>query len=444
MNSDIKEIEFASPSSLIDDPRNARIHSKKQTAQLMRSIQRFGFNSPVIVRKDGTIVAGHGRVAAAKQLGLETIPIIRVEHLSEAECRAYMLADNKIAANAGWDFELLASELRGLIDLDFDVSLTGFTATEIDLAICAADEANSKSSRKSELENVIPDLPVVPITRPGDLWVLNRHKLLCGDARDPNDYRRLLECGPAHLIFTDPPYNVPIPGHVSGLGKVAHRNFAMACGEMSEEDFTVFLKQTLGLAANACRGGAIAFVCMDWRHISELLAAGEEVFSELKNLCVWAKTNGGMGTFYRSRHELVFVFKVGTGPHTNNFGLGDTGRYRTNVWEYAGISAMSAARSEELEMHPTVKPVALVADAILDCSNRGQIVLDPFGGSGTTLIAAHKTGRTARLIEYDPGYCDTIITRYQKVTGKLARLASSGETFEEVGEARDHANGEAA
>jgi DNA modification methylase len=208
----------------------------------------------------------------------------------------------------------------------------------------------------------------------------------------------------------------------------------MAAGEMSAPAFTAFLKASLGNAASAARDGAIAFVCMDWRHLDELLAAAKEVFSSLKNLCIWNKTNGGMGTFYRSKHELVFVFKVGTAAHTNTFGLGDTGRYRTNVWDYAGVNTFSSARADELAMHPTVKPVALVADAIKDCSRRGEIVLDPFGGSGSALIAAERTGRCARLIEFDPAYCDQIVRRFEKVTGKSAQLAVTGESFEGVSE----------
>lgn len=238
------------------------------------------------------------------------------------------------------------------------------------------------------------------------------------------------------LVFTDPPYNVPIDGHVSGLGTVRHREFAMASGEMSREAFTDFLTQTLSLAASVCRDGAIAFVCMDWRHMGELLKAGEASFTELKNMWVWNKTNGGMGTFYRSKHELVFVFKVGSAPHTNTFGLGDTGRYRTNVWDYPGVSSISAHRLEDQAMHPTVKPTALVADAIRDCTKHGQTVLDIFGGSGTTLIAADTCGRRARLIEYDPIYCDTIITRWERLTGKHATLAETGETFEKIAEER--------
>jgi DNA modification methylase len=256
--------------------------------------------------------------------------------------------------------------------------------------------------------------------------------------RFPNgeSFDRLLERERTNLIFTDPPYNVPIDGHVCGLGRIRHREFAMGAGEMSREAFTTFLQLTLGHAAAFCRDGAIAFVCMDWRHMAELLAAGEAVFSELKNVCVWNKTNGGMGSFYRSKHELVFVFKVGSAAHTNTFGLGDTGRYRTNVWDYAGVNSLRSARAEELAIHPTVKPVALVAEAIKDCSRRGGIVLDLFGGSGTTLIAAEKTGRLARLVEFDPAYCDQILRRFERVTGKQAKLAATGQTFEAVAQER--------
>ena len=240
----------------------------------------------------------------------------------------------------------------------------------------------------------------------------------------------------ADLVFTDPPYNVKIDGNVCGLGSVKHREFAFASGEMNRDQFTAFLTETLGNMGAVMRDGAIAFVCMDWRHMSELLAAGETAFTELKNLVVWNKTNGGMGAFYRSKHELIFVFKQGTAEHTNSFGLGETGRYRTNVWDYAGISSIGAGRSDELAMHPTVKPVAMIADAIRDCSKRGQIVLDAFGGSGSTLIAAEKTGRSARLIEYDPLYCDTIVRRWEIYTGKRATLAVTGQTFEDLAETR--------
>lgn len=413
---------------------NARTHSKKQIAQIAESIKRFGFVNPVLIGDDNQILAGHGRVEAAKLLGMAKVPTIKLSHLSEAERRAYVLADNKLALNAGWDRDLLAVELQALIDLDFDVTVAGFSLAEVDFALDDAREADPKSPAGPEDE--IPPVPPVAVSKAGDLWLLGRHKLLCGDAREVQDYETLLGSEKVDLIFTDPPYNVPIAGNVSGLGKVKHGDFAMGVGEMSSSAFTQFLIETLRPGAERCRDGAIAFVCMDWRHLGELWAAGGEVFTELKNVCVWNKTNGGMGTFYRSKHELIFVYKVGTAPHVNTFGLGDTGRYRTNVWDYAGISSMQAGRAEEQAMHPTVKPTALVADAIRDCSTRGAIVLDAFGGSGTTLIAAEKTGRSARLIEYDPAYCDVIIKRYQRLTGKHAVFASTEQNFEDVEEAR--------
>lgn len=409
--------------------RNARTHSKKQVRQIASSIERFGFVNPVLVTGTGEIIAGHGRVQAAKALGLETVPTLLIEHLSKTEKRAYILADNKLALNAGWDKELLAIELQGLIDFEFDVELTGFSLAEIDFALDDAREASADAA--DEPENAIPPLATEAVTKTGDLWQLGNHRLLCGDARDEGAFARLLGNEPADLVFTDPPYNVKIDGHVCGSGEIKHREFAFASGEMSDAEFTEFLVATLGNAARSMRDGAIAFVCMDWRHMGELLAAGNACFTELKNVVVWNKTNGGMGTFYRSQHELIFVFKQGGAPHTNSFGLGETGRYRTNVWSYAGISSMGTSRAEELAMHPTVKPVALVADAIKDCSRRGEIVLDCFGGSGSTLIAAEKTGRKARLIEYDPLYCDTIVRRWEKFTGKHAIHAASGITFED-------------
>jgi DNA modification methylase len=426
------DIEPMPVASLRPHPGNARTHSKRQIRQIADSIQRFGFTNPVLIGSEGQIIAGHGRVEAAKLLGFESVPTVRLSHLTVAQCRAYVIADNKLALNAGWDRELLAIELQGLIDIDFDVELTGFSLAEIDIVL---DEAREGSpSGPAEAEDEIPALehPATAVTRSGDMWRLGRHRLICGDSRNRSAFDLLMDNERADLIFTDPPYNVPIDGHVTGLGRIRHREFAMGVGEMSRDEFTRFLQQTLGHAAALARDGAIAFVCMDWRHMGELLKAGQAVFSELKNLCIWNKTNGGMGTFYRSKHELVFVFKAGTAPHTNTFGLGDGGRYRTNVWDHAGVNTLRPGRSEDLAMHPTVKPVALVVDAIKDCSRRGQIVLDPFAGSGTALIAAEKTGRQARAIEFDPAYCDVILRRFERVTGKQANHATTGMSFEEV------------
>lgn len=413
--------------------RNARTHSKKQLNQIAKSIQRFGFTNPVLVSDDLEIIAGHGRVAAAKLIGMTSVPTLALSHLSEAERRAYVLADNKLALNAGWDSEILALELQGLVDLGFEVELTGFSIAEVDSIIELAGDANPKT-RDAKADQV-PALADVAITRMGDIWQLGRHQLLCGDARSSEDLATLMAGKTADMVFTDPPYNVAINGHVSGLGNTKHREFAMASGEMSSDQFTTFLVESLGAMAGVMRDGALAFVCMDWRHMEELITAGRKVFAEHKNLIVWNKTNGGMGSLYRSKHELIFLYKWGTAPHTNSFGLGETGRYRTNVWDYAGISSISASRAEELAMHPTVKPVALIADAIKDCSKRGEIILDAFGGSGSTLIAAEKTGRQARLVEYDPLYCDTIIRRWEKFTGKQAVHAGTGRAFEDLSDA---------
>ena len=414
--------------------RNARTHSKRQISQIAESIKRFGFTNPILISGNRDVVAGHGRLEAAKLLGFQEVPTLELAHLSRAELRAYALADNKLALNAGWDTETLATELQALIDLNVDIEVTGFSVTEVDMIIHTACEADPASPPCRE--DVIPDGYPTAVTQRGDIWHLGRHLLLCGDALLSEDVAALMGSTSATILFTDPPYNVPINGHVNGLGRTRHREFAMASGEMSANEFTTFLTNALGNGATHCVDGAIAFVCMDWRHVSELLAAGDCVFSELKNICVWNKTNGGMGTFYRSKHEFVFVFKKGTAPHINNFGLGDTGRYRTNVWDYPGVSSIGSFRDEALEMHPTVKPVAMVADAIRDCSKRGHLVLDPFAGSGTTAIAAEICGRSARLIELDPIYCDTIVRRFENYTGRSATLKGTSQTFEDVTKTR--------
>jgi DNA modification methylase len=429
-------IEMVSVSSLKPYKGNARTHSKKQLRQIADSIKKFGFTNPILIGDACEIIAGHGRVEAARLLGVEQVPAIRLSHLDTAQRRAYVIADNKLALNAGWDRELLAIELQTLVDLDFEVEITGFSVAEVDLLFDEVKGSSPDAEHAADNDRLPATDLASAVNRRGDLWIMGRHRLLCGDSREATTFAQLMDGERADLIFTDPPYNVRIDGHVCGLGRIRHREFAMGAGEMSPEAFTSFLQLTLGHAAASCRDGAIAFVCMDWRHIGELLVAGKAVFSEMKNLCVWNKTNGGMGSFYRSKHELVFVFKVGSASHTNTFGLGDSGRYRTNVWDYAGINALRPGRSEEFAMHPTVKPVELVADAIRDCSRRAEIVLDVFAGSGTTLIAAEGTGRCARLVEFDPAYCDQILRRYGQLTGKQAKLASTGQDFEAVSEQR--------
>jgi len=427
-------IDHRPPGELIPYARNARTHSKKQIAQIASSIAKFGFNNPVLIDKEGRIVAGHGRVEAAKQLGIETVPVIGLEHLSDAQKRAYILADNRLADKAGWDREILAIELQYLMseELEFDVTITGFEMPEIDVLI---EELDPKPDKRDPAD-FVPALQDQAVTRLGDIWLIGPHRLICGDSLDPATFADLLDGEQAQMVFTDPPYNVPIDGHVSGLGEMKHREFAFASGEMTAAEFEGFLATVFTNLAEASVDGAIHFVAMDWRHMAEVLAAGQGSYSEFKNLCVWSKTNGGMGSLYRSQHELFFVFKSGTAPHINNVELGKHGRYRTNVWSYAGANSFSKTRDDDLAMHPTVKPVALVMDAILDCSKRSGLVLDAFAGSGTTLVAAHKTGRRGYGIELDPLYCDVIVRRMKKLTRLEAVLAETGESFDAISEAR--------
>lgn len=415
------------------NPRNARRHSQKQLSQIAASIREFGFNSLVVVDEDGVILVGHGRVEGARMAGLQSVPVLRVAHLTQEQKIAFALADNKIALNADWEIDQLRELWRELVgaEINFDLEVTGFETAEIDLLVDGPTEPE-----KVDRSDLVPPTQAEAVSKLGDLWHLGDHRLLCADACDPASYAALLGDEQARLVFTDPPYNVPIDGHVSGLGAVKHREFQMACGEMTSAEFAHFLKTVFRNLESASVDGAVNFICMDWRHLGEVITAADGVYSELKNLCVWNKNNGGMGSFYRSKHELVFVYKVGTAPHLNMIELGKHGRYRTNVWDYAGVNTFRSGRDAELEMHPTVKPTALVIDAIKDCSRRGDIVLDAFSGSGTTIMAAHKSRRRARAIELDPLYVDVAIRRWQSCTGQMATMSITGESFAEVEQRR--------
>jgi DNA modification methylase len=424
------QVEYLDIGKLRPSPQNARTHSPQQIRQLERSVAEFGFTNPPLVDSAGFILAGHGRVEAAKRLGFTRVPIIRISHLSEAQRRAYIIADNKLAEKAGWDRDILAIELQGLIDVGFDAELTGFDVPEIEMILDARDPVSSDATADS-----IPDIaPTRVITKVGDLWILGDHRLLCGDARHEGSFATLMGGSSAQLVFVDPPYNVQIRGHVSGKGRIKHREFAQASGEKTQAQFTKFLEDTLGLLAEHSVDGALHFVCTDWRHLEEMLAAGRRAYRELKNVVVWTKTNAGMGSLYRSQHEMILVWKKGRSKHVNNIELGKHGRNRSNVWSYAGANTFGAERLADLAMHPTVKPVALVADAILDCSRRGDLVLDSFGGSGTTLIACERTGRKARLIEIDPIYCDQTVRRWQTLTGREA-VSAGGVRFNDLDKA---------
>ena len=425
------KIEHVQITQLRPHRGNPRTHSAKQVRQIADSIRKFGFNTPILIDQNDGVIAGHCRLLAAKLLGMSEVPTIRLDQMSEAQKRAYIVADNRLAENAGWDRELLALELSYIteLEIDFDLTITGFETAEIDLLLLAPEESGSRDEAEQvpEIDRSKPS-----VTRTGDLWILGSHRLLCADSTDARSFDHLLGGKQAEMVFIDPPYNVRIDGNVSGLGQIKHREFAMASGEMSEAKFTAFLNTAFRNLVAHSADGSIHFVCMDWRHCFEVLSASREVYAELKNLCVWNKDNGGMGSFYRSKHELVFVFKNGIGPHINNVELGRYGRNRTNVWDYPGVNSLRQGRLEELAMHPTVKPVALVADAILDCSKSRGIVLDCFGGSGTTLIAAEKTSRRGYVMELDPAYIDVTIKRFQKAFGVDAIHALSGRTFSEI------------
>jgi DNA modification methylase len=424
-------IQHLPPGNLVANKRNARTHSKKQIGQIADSIKECGFVVPIVVDETSTIIMGHGRLAAAQLLGLKEIPVVVAEGLSEARRRALALADNRIAQSAGWDREILSRELEELKDLlvieDLDISITGFEPAEIDqLAIDLEEDARDPGD---DIDSDWLDAP--PVTQPGDIWQLGPHRILCGDARNPEDLHRLMGDDRAAMAFTDPPYNVVI-NKVVGRGDIKHEEFAMGSGEFSRAEFVEFLTASLGAAAAVSTPGGLHFVCMDWRHLPELFAAGEKVYDELLNLVVWVKTNAGQGSFYRSRHEMIGVFRVGGAAHLNNVQLGRLGRSRSNVWEYRGMSGFGSERLAELKLHPTVKPVAMVSDAMRDCTRRGDVVLDSFAGSGTVLLAAERVGRRARALEIAPKFVDVAIRRWQNFTGKDAVLSETGVCFTDM------------
>lgn len=419
------QIRYINPLDLRPHPRNARSHSENQIGKIAASIRSFGFNNPVILDDERQILAGHGRVLAAIKLGLKEVPIVALKHLSDSQRRAFMLADNRLGELSGWDEEILSLELEelSLVDELFEITDTGFEMPKIDVLI---EERHKPETADDPADALIDAKTVQAVCRSGDLWLLGRHRLFVGSALEHESYRVLLDEKRAEMVFIDPPFNVPIQGHVSGLGKARHSEFLMASGEMSDAEFEAFLRTAFAHLVNASDPGAIHFVCMDWRGIATMLSAGD-VYTELKNICCWVKAQGGMGSLYRSQHELVAVFKSGNAPHVNNVELGRHGRNRSNVWSMPGMNSFQKGRADKLAMHPTVKPVALVADAILDCSKRGGLILDVFAGSGTTLIAAERTGRVGAAMELDPHYADVILRRFCDVTGIEPINAATGD-----------------
>lgn len=410
-----KNIQYIPTENLNPYQNNAKKHPEKQVQQIAASIQQFGFINPIIVNSSKEIIAGHGRLEGAKVLKLKQVPVILVDHLTEAQVKAYRLADNQLTMNSGYDTELLRVELADLsnLDLDFDLDITGFELPEIEFLL------EGETSKDVDADDEVIEDDVPKRASFGDVWQLGEHKLICGDSTKIETYQSLMGEELAGVILTDPPYNVKISGHVCGNGKVQHEEFAMASGEMTDAEFVAFLEAFIQHNIAFRCDGSLHYIFMDWRHIYDLLHAGQKHYTELKNICVWNKDNGGMGTMYRSKHELVTLFKNGKDPHINNVQLGVFGRYRTNVWDYAGVNSFGKNQSD-LKMHPTVKPVSLLIDALRDSTHKGGIVLDSFGGSGSTLIACEKSGRKARLIEYSAHYCDVILHRWETLTGETA------------------------
>lgn len=428
------KIDYVKIGELREYSSNPKIHEEKQIQQIAKSIERFGFNNPILIDEKSEVIAGHGRLLAARLLKLEAVPVVRLIHLSETEKRAYRIADNKLSENGRWDTDLLKLEFSEIEKLalnledELNLDITGFDFKEIDVLL-AEDKPNEKVDEKLNSVPYVAENEIV--SQHGDVWLLGKHKIICGDSLKKETYQRLFHDVHANMVFIDPPYNVKIQGHVCGAGQTKHKEFAFASGEMDEVEFTLFLKTVMENISKYSAETSVHYVCLDWRHIYELLSAVRDIYPKILNMVVWCKKNGGMGSFYRSQHELIFVFQNGKGSHVNNVELGKHGRYRTNVWHYAGVNSFGSEK-KNLKMHPTVKPVELVRDAILDASKRGDIVMDTFLGSGTTLIAAEKAGRVCYGIEYEPLYVDTIIRRYHELTGIWAVRKDDGKPYNEL------------
>lgn len=429
-------VRLVSPETLKPFKHNARTHPPKQVQKIAASITRYGFTNPVLVDEHDEIIAGHGRLLAAKKLGLTQVPAITITGLTDIEKRGLRLTDNQLSLTAAWDKELLLIELKEIsLEAPDLIEFSGFEVAEVDVIMANSEEEPA--------DDDVPAVPVQPVSRVGDIWLAGPHRIACGDAKDAGFVAKVVD-GQVHAAFMDSPYNVPIKGHVGGNGKVKHREFHEASGEMSPAEFVAFLKATLGSAVSVSVPGAVHFLCMDHAHLEELFEAGASLYDQRLNLCVWKKSNAGMGALYRSHHELVAVYRVAGAQHRNNVELGRHGRNRTNLWSYASVNTFSGSRQQDLALHPTVKPVALVADAIRDVTQRGERVADLFLGSGTTLIAAERVGRVFAGLDIDPGYVDVALDRWMQMTGLPVTLEATGQTFDQVKSERASAQGEAA
>jgi len=409
-------------------PTPVRRHPRKQLAKVRKSLEVFGQVTPILVSPDWEIIDHELVWQALKEIGATQVDVIVVADKSPSELKALRLVLNRTALDARWDEQNLRSILEQLVEVDFDLDLTGFDTPEIDHYLnLDAPQANVEENGSD-----IPLVEATAISTSGMIWALGDHRVGCGSATNLAFVSRLLNGKTANVCFVDPPYNIPVDGFITGKGRHRHREFVQGAGELSTDEYFTLLRDSLLVLKECCVPTALVYACIDWRHVMEMTVAGRACDMPLYTICVWTKTNGGMGGIYRNAHELVCVFRAGTETPLDNVELGRHGRNRTNVWSYPGMSSFGKERDQLLGSHPTVKPVAMIADVFRDVTRRGDIVLDTFLGSGSTLMAAQETGRICCGVELDPLYVDVTIRRWQNATGRDAVLVDTGEAFNDV------------
>ena len=402
--------------------KSLRKHSKKQLQKLKNAIIKVGYVNPILLDEKHNIIAGELRLLAAKELGFTQIPAIILENLTPEEADAISILDNRIAEDGEWNFGNLKEEIEKLMKFDITFEDLGFDTVDYDEIFLINDSDESKVHNSDNEDESWLDANIPPKVKFGDLWRLGDHFVYCGDSLLVRSFEILMQGELAQIVITDPPYNCKINGHVCGLGKTKHDEFAMASGEMTETEFAEFISKFMQHLIKFSIDGSLHYLFMDWAGLNTLLTQGKRHYTELKNIAVWNKLIGGMGALYRSQHEMIPIFKNGKAKHQNHIKLGKNGRYRTNIWDYPGIRATNPSSLELLKLHPAVKAVPMLHDILLDSSSKNDIVLDCFGGSGSTLLAAERCKRRARLIEISPRYVDVTIYRWEKETGKTAKL----------------------
>ena len=420
--SNCKNLQLVATDMVQVRDKNPRKHAKKQLQKLKNAIQKLRFINPIIIDEKGILIAGELRLQAAKDFKMSQVPALILEDITEEEARAIRIADNRIAEDAIWDFSLLQEELNNLVKFDIKFDDVGFEPIDYEKIFLSKDSPDNKVHNEETEDSSWLDENIPILVKKGDLIRLGDHFLVCGDSLNPATFAFLMQGELAQIVIADSPYNCTINKHVCGLGKVKHEEFEMASGEMTDAEFSDFIFKFMQNLVKFSADGSLHYLFIDWVGLNKILTQGSKLYTELKNIAVWDKGVGGMGAFYRSQHEMVPIFKNGKAKHQNHIQLGKYGRYRTNVWEYPGIRATNPGSLELLKLHPTVKPVAMLHDILLDASSKNDIVLDCFGGSGSTLLAAERSGRRARIIEISPRYCDVIIWRWEKETGKKAKI----------------------